>query len=56
MDYKNKYLKYKRKYIELKVQLGGMGSYNETEHMKFMEQKGYGNVQIRLVIRIIFHG
>ena len=27
MDYKNKYLKYKKKYLELQNQLGGMDSY-----------------------------
>ena len=33
MDYKDKYLKYKKKYLELQNQLGGMDSYTETEYM-----------------------
>jgi len=41
MDYKDKYLKYKKKYLELQNQLGGMDSYTETEYMGgFRKMKG----------------
>ena len=44
MDYKNKYLKYKKKYLELQNQLGGMDSYTETEYMGgFRKMKGGTN-------------
>ena len=41
MDYKDKYLKYKKKYLEMKAQVGGMDSYTETEYMSgFRQMKG----------------
>ena len=41
MDYKDKYLKYKKKYLELQNKLGGMDSYTETEYMGgFRKMKG----------------
>ncbi len=33
MEINIKYLKYKKKYLELQNQLGGMDSYTETEYM-----------------------
>ena len=41
MDYKFKYLKYKKKYIELQYRLYGMNSYTETEYIgNFRRLKG----------------
>ena len=41
MDYKDKYLKYKKKYLELQNQFGGMDSNTETEYMGgFRKMKG----------------